>query len=396
MASPELWAPWVAIRTPQVSLPFYVRGLEVHAEEGMHQWAQLTVRYHMPEAFRPAAKSLPPELWWAEGSPVQISYGARRGVGTTFTGYVVSPELCTEADPQELHTAGQMIDIRYTLLGASARLQSARSRTWRQCSAAYIAGEIAAEAGLVGVTSPHPRVFETRMQSSQSDFSFLQDIATEVGWRLAVDGTMLSLTDPRQPLVAATPYFSQHGTAGRQDTMQTFTAVVGELDPAGQIRAQHAAMGVSGTGVLTGARDVAPRQDPVTGQAVAPVIRRQVHHRIVESYADAQAVTAAAATRDLWWVHSTATVDGDVRLRPGCVVLLDGDAVTPQHQGEWMTRTAHHRIWLSQVDRRLSTYHVDLELGRDQVASLSRLAMPHVPSAQSVLVGNRWISRGGA
>jgi hypothetical protein len=58
-----------------------------------------------------------------------------------------------------------------------------------------------------------------------------------------------------------------------------------------------------------------------------------------------------------------------------------------------MTRSAHHRISISLKDPRMSSYYVDLTLGRDQADRLTVLSAPAVPAAASVLTAGRWTSR---
>ncbi|MFJ1700391.1 hypothetical protein ACIOHC_35970 [Streptomyces sp. NPDC088252] len=360
----------------------------------MHEWAQVTVRYFLADGFRAVVDGLPPSLWWAENTAVRILYGPAPGVTREFVGYVVSPEILARADGQS-YAGGQTIDVRYTLLGTTKLMQSARERTWRTCTAAYMARQIGQEAGLSVVAPDHPRVFSLRQQALQSDYAFLQERAEEIGWRLAADGTTLFLTDPRQPLVRHSPRFNQHQLPGHQDTMQSFQAVAGETDPSGALRAQHTAVGLSRSGVVSAATNSAPRWDSATAQSVPAQVQRYDTRHVTESYAEADAVTQAAAVRSLWWVHGTATVDGDVRLGPGCVVTLGGAALAPQYQGRWMVLTAHHRIELNQLDRSLSTYYADLELGRDQPSDLTRMDPAELPLTTSTLVGGRWVARGG-
>jgi phage protein D len=388
------WAPWVRLSTPSVLLPFTVIEWVVHAEENCHPWAQLTLRYQMSAGFRAAADQLPPSLWWPENLAVQVSWGSTPATQSDFFGYVVSPELISHpATQQQPYVPGQMLDVRYTLLGASKVLQTASTRTWRNCSVEYMAQQIAAENGLAAVTDPHARVFDQRIQAAQSDFRFLQDRAAEAGYRLSVDETALYLTDPRRQLVSASPDFRQARTPGMADTMQTFQAVVGETDPAGAIRAAHTAVAISATGIITQAQAQTHRSDLITGADVAPQVGRVSSGYVSGSHADAAAVTAAAALSGLWWVHATATTDGDVRLRPGCVVTLGGSAVPGQYAGAWMTRSAHHRIVVNPLDNTRSTYHADLVLGRDQVAGLSLLPWRASPQYASATVNGRWTAQ---
>jgi hypothetical protein len=135
-----------------------------------------------------------------------------------------------------------------------------------------------------------------------------------------------------------------------------------------------------------------PRIHQNGGEVAAQVLRRTSGY-VASSYNEAQSVSAAAARRGLWWVSATATVDGDVDLAPGCVVSLGGEALTTQYTGQWMTRAAHHRISISPADRRLSSYYVDLTLGRDQADRLTTRKSGSLPRTRSVLAGGRWVSR---
>lgn len=388
------WAPWVRLSTPSVLLPFTILEWVVHSEENTHPWAQLTLRYQMSAGFRVVADQLPPSLWWAENLPVQVAWGSTPATRANFVGYVVSPELLSHpATQQQQYVAGQMIDVRYTLLGASKVMQTAQTHTWRSCTVAYMAQNIAAANSLAAVTDSSSRVFDLRVQASQSDFRFLQDRACEVGYRLSVDGTVVYLTDPRRQLVSSVPVFNQSRTPGLADTMQTFRAVSGETDPAGAIRARHTSVALSANGVVTQAQAQSIRTDTVSGAEVTPQVGRYASQYVSASYTDAQAITAAAALADLWWVHASATTDGDIRLRPGCVVNLTGSALTGQYTGQWMTRSAHHRLVVNQLDPKLSTYFVDLELGRDQDSGLTLLPWTATPPYNSSVVDGHWAAR---
>lgn len=395
MAASNSWAPWVRLNTPDVLLPYLVTEFELHLEEGVHSWAQLTVRYHLPASFQAVVNNLPPSLWWPDNTPVQVFFGSTSAEVEQFVGYVVSPELMNAPGQQVGYAYGQMLDVRYLLLGATKPLQSATTRTWRACTVPYMAQQIAQENRLAAVIDSDTRVFSGRQQASQSDFAFLQDRAAESGKRLVADGIRLCMTDPRAPLTDAVPRFTQNRTPGRQDTLLAFSAVVGETDPSGSIRAQHSTTGVSKAGVVPPAVSSAPRSDLVTGTDVAPQVQRISTGYVARSYADARAISQAAALRDLWWVHGSARVDGDVRLRPGCVVDLGGAVVTPQHAGEWMTRSAHHRFSLNPLGDRYSTYEVDLELGRDQEASLTRVSSVAREQFSAALVNGRWVAQRG-
>lgn len=359
----------------------------------MHEWAQVTVRYFLSDSFRVVADGMPPSLWWPEDTAVRLLYGPSSAISREFTGYVVSPELLSVPEGHRHYVGGQMIDIRYTLLGATKPLQSARQRTWSSCTAAYMARQIGQEAGFAVMAPDHRRVFPVRQQALQSDFAFLQDRAEEIGWRLAADGTTLSLTDPRQPLGRYAPRFNRHLTPGQQDTLLSFRAVAGETDPSGGLRAQHSAVGMTQAGRVTSTQTSLPRWDPVSGADLPAQVAQFDTRYVTRSYRDVEAVTQAAAVRNLWWVHGAATVDGDVRLGPGCVVSLGGAALTAQYQGRWMVRSAHHRISLNQLDRSQSTFYTDVELGRDQPGQLTRMDPVEMPSVSSVLSSNgRWLA----
>ncbi|MFH9606853.1 hypothetical protein [Streptomyces sp. NPDC017448] len=380
------------VQRPEVLLQSMVLSLDVHREDGMHEWAQITVRYFLSDSFRVVVSGLPPSLWWAENTAVRILYGPTPGISREFVGYVVSPELLlTSGQPH--FAGGQTIDVRYTLLGATKHMQSARQRTWRTCTAAYMARQIGQEAGMAVLAPDHARLFGVRQQALQSDFSFLQNRAEEIGWRLAMSGTLLTLTDPRQPLERYEPRFEQHQMPGRQDTMTAFQAVSGETDPSGSVRAHHTSMGLSPAGQISAAAYSAPRWDLVSSETVPAQVSRFDTKQVVQSYTDAASVVQAAASRDLWWVRGSATVDGDVRLGPGCVVQLGGAALTRQYQGRWMVLSAHHRITVNHVDRTRSTFHTDVELGRDQPTSLTTLPTASLPVTENALVGGRWNAR---
>jgi phage protein D len=360
---------------------------------GEHAVAQLTILTPVTADRTVLEQSVPSSMIIPDGAAVHLTYGSSGADSYDFYGYVASHrQLHTQAVS---HLPGiTTLPVQYTLTGASYVMQSATSRTYLSATASSIARQVAAANQLAVYTTACPRLFPAKTQAAQSDFTFLQDLARQVGFQCWVDNSLLYFVDPAvslTPVGASAPLFRRDAHPGVWDTLSAFHATTGETDPSGAYLTAHTVSTLrSASGQLATAKATPLRTAP-SGSSV-PAFTRVVTGSVASSYAEAVSVATASAANHRYWVAASATVDGHTALRPGRTVNLAGDALTGAESGAWRITSAVHRITLDPVTALRNTYHTDLELGRDQENALTlstpRPAAP--PPGAMLLLGGRW------
>lgn len=394
------FAPALSVVSPALDSHRLPIAAQIRLATGAHAIAQLTILTPVAADRQALEQSVPSSMIIADGTPVHFTYSSSNADGYSFYGYIASHrKLSTQGASR---VAGMVtLPVQYTLTGSSMPMQNAVSRSFLNTSASSIARQIATANQLAAYVTVSPRTFPAKIQAAVSDFSFLQDLAAQVGFECWVDNSLLYFVDPAvsiDPAGSGAPLLRRDMAPGVWDSLSAFEATVGETDPSGSYLTSYTASTLrSASGQLATASAVPVRVSP--GKSSAPAFGRVVKGRIASSYAEAQAVANAAMSTQRYWVSATATCDGDTRLRPGRTVSLAGNALPGADQGAWRICQATHRISLDPLLRAHNTYFVDLELGRDQEDSLNLTTpRPVAPEPGAmVLSGSAWraLSYGG-
>lgn len=360
----------LSVGIPALGQNKWVTDVVITQAEGQHEVAEITVIHQVPRGtstgtgWRLDRYGLLPE-----GTPMSINYG-RAGRPRTFYGYVVSSSVSGDKVPQSAAKSVQ-IPVVYTLLGPTSLMQSQVNRIWPTATASYVARRLARAAGLRPQVQRHNRRFDSLIQQSTSNFTFLRGLAAEVGYRLTVSGTTLALTEPLVSLREkhdAVPSFRYD--ASTHDTVESFRTTTGETDPRGGLRTRREGYSYNPhTGSTV--RQVAPdtRDAALTQFSVG---------RPFASQREAQTALRAEVRREALWVHARATVAGEASVRPGVEMALDGAALGPSDRGLWMVRSATHRISVVPGQPAAGRYWTDTVLGRNKADGLDLVSKDKV------------------
>ncbi|MFD6934636.1 contractile injection system protein, VgrG/Pvc8 family [Streptomyces goshikiensis] len=373
------------METPALGRGKWVTDVVITQAEDLHEVAEVTVIHRVPRGTSSGAGwSLDRYGILAEGTPMAIRYGTA-AQPRTFYGYVASPAVRGDSAPQASAHSVQ-VPVVYTLLGPTSSMQSQTNRIWSTATASYIARHLTRSAGLRPQIQRHNRLFDSLVQQATSDFTFLRGLAKEVGYRLVASGTTLSLTDPlvslREPHEAVRGFLF---AKSHRDTMQTFHSTAGQSDPRGGLRTRREGYSYNPTTKALVRQVAADTQDAALTQYSSS--------RPFASQTEAQHALRAEARRDALWVHATATVIGDATLRPGMEVALDGDALGPNDRGQWMVRSATHRLSVVPGQPPAGRYWTDIVLGRNRRDGLDLVSKEAVTEAlpdRTTLVRGRW------
>ena len=390
MAWRKVYRPHLYCKAPALEQGAWLSEVAVYQAEGAHQVAELTVMHTYNPAFPSQQWRTPAGSVWAENTPVHLQYGWYADDSADWYGYVASSRVLASETDSKYGYAVQ-VPVVYTLTGASMPMQTRRNRTWRDTTASAAARQLSREYNLQPRVDTVATVTAQSTQAS-SDWQYLADWADRIGYRLYADGTTLWFV--RRSTVMQTPdgtwpVFWQRKAPGFIDSLRTFSAVLGDTDPAGGLRARFQTTAFNRTSNVLTHSTYTQDRTTAQGQSVDPLLAAQYSVRPADSYAQSQRLLGAEA--DYLWVEAQAVTNGDPRLKPGALVELRGAGIGDANEGLWMVRSAVHSLCINHLYPQKSTYDTTLVVGRNDARGLNVgvLGRPTTP-APAVLVSGRW------
>jgi hypothetical protein len=294
---------------------------------------------------------------YAELTPVVLDYGRSPNDMVRWYGYVHHSSVMASSSSQTVVT-------RYICIGTSLPMNTQRTRSWKNVSPTSIVRQVGRENGLRTVISPSARRLTYWAQSGQSDFTLINDLAAETGYRFWVEGTTLYFLDPRILLLGQKsqdiPVFSKNQRPGQYDTLQDLSILAGTMVP--RANGTTGTSSISGLDAKTG-RVIQASSTAKTG--TSSFLNTITTSRAVDNYADAQALMEARTLASQGWITMQATLYGTAKVSPGTLVGISGASVSSDRQGRWMVTSTKHIINRSKDNSGLLfTTTVDAE--RDQ------------------------------
>ncbi|MEV7902177.1 hypothetical protein [Streptomyces anulatus] len=390
MAWRRVFRPHLYAKRPALEKGAWLASIDVYQAENAHQVVELTVMHTYNPAYPVQQWRTPAGSVWQENTPVHLRWGWYSDDSADWYGYVASSRvLASETDPRYGHAV--QVPVVYTLLGASMLMQAHRNMTWRGTTASATARQIAQEYTLQPRVDPTAVVSEQSTQTS-SDWQYLCDLANRNGYRLYCDNTQLWFVERRTVMPApdgSVPVFRQQKSPGVIDSLREFSAVLGDTDPAGGLRARYETVALNRSSSIMTRATYTQKRTTAQGRPVEALLNSQYVGLPANSYAQAGRLLDAEA--DLLWVEARAVVNGDPRLKPGSLVELRGAGIGDANEGAWMVRSAIHKLGINQLYPQKSTYTTTVVVGRNGSRSLN-LGVQGRPlkPAPTVLVSGRW------
>lgn len=384
------------------TIPQHTPCVQIIQKTNAHPIALLDVQYVGKNTNTATTGAVNKWQYLKEGTPIQINYGQRPFYISTFLGYVSSYKLMrnnTDVATNGLTTT----TVQYTITGTSQIMQSTNNVAWKHTSPSNIAGNIANNNGFRGIVQNYQAAINYRLQQS-SDFMFLNQLATEIGYRFYVDNTDLYFINPTQILDRATnrnvPKFWSNNVPGLYDTVVKFNPLVGTITPDGGIVAQRNVVGLNpNTAQLTQATST----PVITASANSSVpygtqITKYYNTHPAESFYEAQQKVTADFYRNLYWNTAQANLWGDARVKPNTVVNIVGTSIPENDAGLWLVDSVTH--YLTKVAptgaKVTNTYYMDCELVRDKIYTASTTTFSDASTVTQtvppVLLGGQWKS----
>lgn len=309
------------------------------------------------------------------GTPVYIRYGTRDNLDT-FVGYVdhVQPSTAVSSAKPELSSGEHTFTV--VCVGATWLMKSGGQRVFSGLSGHSIASQLLTRYGLAADADPHSRVWPMRVQPGISDWSFLVDLAHDIGYTVLPERTLVrfhaSTRDfaalARESITFNADKAVRNGIALAQPHISKFVARLGENvpDSSGTTRSRRIAYSYdikrnSVTQVVdeTGANTLLTTQQP------SPVFTQYATSLSSgESMSDSASALSGTREDSRWHITATATLAGDARVRAGRLIYTKN--LPNEYSGYWYVRSCTHSFAFdSGPSLRPGTYTMSVDLGRD-------------------------------
>jgi hypothetical protein len=267
---------------------------------------------------------------WADNAPIQIIWGRGSANMSTWYGYVNHHEVVTEAD------GGGTTQITYVCIGSSKPMNTEVSRAWPSTTPTIIAQTIARKYKLRCIVTSTNFQLPFEMQV-ESDFSFLNRIASKAGFRFWVSGGTMYFIDPAVCLSGlsslSAPHYNINQAPGRKDTAKDFRRIKGDNIPGAVVTQRQ----ISGVDQSTGQPFTALADTSMPGTTTTFNTSRHV-----TSYQQAKQIINAQQNLSQFWISATVEVFGYTLLYPGKVIYLGGSALPDGATGYWIVTDAQH------------------------------------------------------
>jgi hypothetical protein len=179
-------------------------------------------------------------------------------------------------------------------------------------------------------------VLPYEVQANESDFCFLNRMASKNGFRTWVSGGTLYCIDPAAVLSGASKYtvptYVIRKLGSIQDSAQNFRVLSGDSLP-GAFKMNRVIHGLDNTGQVFRVQNDGPVM------ASGDIIESGWH---VSSPAQGKQIVNAEAAMAQFWQTATVELMGLGLVYPGKVVALAGAAVPDSNQGNWLVVSASH------------------------------------------------------
>lgn len=258
-------------------------------------------------------------------------------------------------------------NTRYTLIGTSLPLNEERTRSWKNMTRSGVVREVARAHRLRTMVQRDGEVLPFIAQAGTSDMALLQQMATDSGYRLWIDGSTLRFIDPDTLLTGVRTRdirtFSKGGGPATANGIIAWATKAGSMVPRG-----------GGTGGAQAVFGLDRRTGSVIGVSVdrtpvsLPSLTKVDTSSVVTGTAQASARATSNSKRNRAWVTAKAVVVFSPGIKPGDVIDVEGDRIKPYERGLWLVTGVSHRV-LNDGSAAGFEYTTTLDLERDGIYS---------------------------
>lgn len=322
-------------------------------------------------------------------APIKFSIELPDRESTKFYGYitfvepvVVSSEGTVDGSPLQV--------LRAYCFGASYRMKGKRSRVWENMTLPDIAKTLANKYQF-SVSVPNDSYkFPRLVQSAQSDWSFLSDAVTRLGYNFSLHGSHIHIWDAYKALEHRTSYSTLYTIRGMKGDVSpmpgqiiTFSGKIGNVTTDGS-RSVDTLHTLTKTGDVVSVSNDLSTEFSGMGTPVNRIFYNDLNV-FSDSYEMSDRLVTGAMRRKFPMIADL-TVVADPSIVPGGVVNLK--EYNAKFDGYWYVRNVTHEILHS-------TMVTHLKIAKDSLDGYSAIPLhtsEYITPPSPALVQGTWIS----
>ena len=278
------------------------------------------------------------------GTPVYISISISPAQITTFYGYVtyVEPEMITRSG---LVNNSPVQAATVVCLGASYDMSSSKNKVWENVNLPNIVESIATAYNYSYSVPADYFVWNRLLQNQQSDWAFLQETCSSLGYSLTTNGTHMHIYDPYKALGRNLPYVELVTVRGASGDMvylpgriMEFTGTFGDVTPDGN-SSRFDYVGIDSSG-----RAITSSTDDTTYSRLGEVVPSRYTTTVNVNVSSVEMLNkfANSAVRKRYPYNAKVTVTGTPDPVPGSIAKVDN--YDSNFDGYWLVRSVRHTV----------------------------------------------------
>jgi phage protein D len=314
------------------------------------------------------------------GAPVYISISVSPAQTTTFYGYVtyVEPEMITR---QGLVNNSPVQSATVVCFGASYDMTNTKNKVWENATIPNVVEALASTYNYSYSVPSDYFVWTRLLQNQKSDWAFLKDTCTSLGYAITTNGTHIHVYDPYKALGRKLPYVELLTVRGASGDMvylpgriMEFTGTFGDVTPDGDSnKVNYVGVDASGRAITTSPDDM---EYSHLGEAVPSRYTTTVNVNV--SSVEMLNRFSNAAVRQRYPYNAKVTVTGIPDPVPGSIAKIDN--YDSNFDGYWLVRSVKHTVTRSNFLTEL-TISTDSTNGMNpEVQPVSAYNQPPAPS----------------
>ena len=262
-----------------------------------------------------------------------------------FCGYI------THVKPTMQRRLGTADEADIYCIGATHFLKGARNKTYDNMTAIEMAADVCKRNRLALTAHTNDWRF-TESQHGRSDWKFLCDLADKIGFVIIPRGVEILFVNRSKLTNLLTPC-ARTLTLGRD--LHKVTPILGDESPRGGRKLIRVGYGLTDRGDDLAHIDWGDQDDSIGRGAGLPTFNEYARHHF-GSQQELRQTLKAENRKNKWTFQADATARGDVRVRAGSAVALEG--LGQDGDGIWSVERVEHRVTLE-------NFTMSLKVGRD-------------------------------
>lgn len=297
------------------------------------------------------------------GIPIQFDWN-QLGISNTFYGYVsyISNEVASQ----------QTKMMKIYCLGSSFPLKSKKPRVFIEMTIPQVVAEIVSEYGLNFIGEDNSAVFEQLIISGISDWEWITEQATKLGYCIIVDGldfifksmdTVIDQSVSNAPVLSFTESDIPTGVSPWDRTLDYFEVLNGEFIETNRqsVRTTKLLGGVNPytTEVITVSASPETVGKNVRLNVGETLFEEQVTTQVVPNAEFGEVMSKGAAHMARFTLPARVKCQGDPRIRPYSPVYVQGTGKNTD--GYWVAKEVKHLF------HRIGEYQIEMTIATDGV-----------------------------